>query len=121
MKRYHQHPVRTRITVLGIIAFSLWTFFIWTFSPHATAQRVERQQQSIEAQVNGLNAIYVQLAGQCFQFAADRDSLLTVVNWQFVQLWQTVDAQYGSLQSYPSQTSLPLTDETLEELDFAGN
>jgi len=118
MKRYHQHPLRIRITVLGIIAFSLWTFFIWTFSPHATAQRIERQQQSIEAQINGLNTIYVQLAGQCFQFAADRDSLLTIINWRMVRLWQTVDAQFGSLQVYPTQTSFSLTDEVL---DFGGN
>jgi hypothetical protein len=120
MKRYHQYPVQQRIAVLGTIGFCLWSFYLWTFSPHATAQRVERQQQSIEAQVNGLNAIFIQLAGQCFQFAADRDSLLTAVNWRFVRLWQTLDEQLNPpYENTP--TALFLSDTETLDFDLDGN
>ncbi len=92
MKRYHQYPLQMRITVLSITVFCCWTFYVWTFSPHATAQRVQRQHLDIESQVNGLNASYAQLAGQCFAFIGERDSLLNIVNWGAIRAWQTRDA-----------------------------
>lgn len=112
MKRYHQYPLQRRIAVLGTIAFSFWTFYVWTFSPHAHRLRIERQQQSIEAQIDGLNSIYLQLAGQCFAFAADRDSLVTAVNWKFVRLWRELDERFPPTYGDAS-TAIPLSEEVL--------
>jgi hypothetical protein len=119
MKRYHQYPLQKRIAVLGTIAFSFWSFYLWTFSPHAYRRRIEQQQQSIEAQIDGLNAIYVQLAGQCFQFAADRDSLVTAVNWRTVRLWRELDEQFPPYRN--AATALSLSDEALKKLGIGGN
>lgn len=113
MKRYHQHRLQTRIAVLGTIAFCLWSFHLWTFSPHAHRRRIERQQQSIEAKVNGLNTIYAQLAGQCFGFIAERDSLLTVIDWRVVRLWQTIDKQLNSPYE-ATATALSLADDAFD-------
>ena len=112
MKRYHQYPLQRRIAVLGTIAFSFWSFYLWTFSPHAHRLRIELQQQSIEAHINGLNSIYVQLAGQCFTFAADRDSLVTVVNWKFVRLWQELDEQFNPMYG-DANPAIPVSEEVL--------